>query len=78
MKRTRTQHTPEPAPVRNAEQAQSPWQVMYARQPLWSAEDEKRLTEKREKERARYAHLPETANEETDNEETDNEETVSP
>lgn len=46
---------------RDAEQPQSPWQVMQARQPLWSAEDEKRITEKREKERARYAHLPETA-----------------
>lgn len=51
----------------NAEEAQSPWQVMQARQPFWSAEDEKRITEKREKERARYAHLPETANEETAN-----------
>jgi len=56
----------------NVEQPQSPWKVMQARQPLWSAEDEKRITEKREKERARYAHLPETDNEETDNEETVN------
>ena len=41
---------------------------MSARQPIWTAEDEKRLTEKREKELARYAELPEIA-EENDEEE---------
>ena len=42
---------------------------MSARQPIWTAEDEKRLTEKREKDRARYAQLPEIAEE---NEEEEN------
>ena len=43
---------------------ENPWKVMQARQPLWSEQDEKRLTEKRSLEKIRYSNLPETKNEE--------------
>ena len=46
-----------------------PWKVMQDRQPVWTIDDEKRLTEKRLKEQLRYASLPENENQENEEEE---------
>jgi len=46
-----------------------PWKVMQDRQPVWTIDDEKRLNEKKVKERLRYANLPENENQENEEEE---------
>jgi len=46
-----------------------PWKVMQDRKPVWTIDDEKRLTEKRLNERIRYASLPENENQENEEEE---------
>jgi hypothetical protein len=48
---------------------EDPWRVMQGRQPTWTEEDEKRLNEKKVKERLRYANLPENENQENEEEE---------
>jgi len=48
---------------------EDPWKVMRDQQPVWTIDDEKRLTEKRLKERLRYASLPENENQENEEEE---------
>jgi len=48
---------------------EDPWKAMRDRQPIWTEEDEKRLTEKRLKERLHYAFLPENENQENEEEE---------
>ena len=45
---------------------ESPWEVMFARQPVWTEEDEILLTQKRLKERLRYANLIENETPEND------------
>ena len=48
---------------------ESPWEVMFARQPIWTEEDEHLLAKKRLKERLRYTNLPENENQENDEKE---------